>query len=109
VANGGRRVRNYSILDRTSLHGFPLPGARRAAEEIIEHLTQRGDREYWLVPSNLTATDWLADVERIILDWGDAAAVRIHVSWEVHPTHGNALFILRGDHDTWRRDTPATR
>lgn len=108
LSNDVRRVRNSAILERTSFHGFPLPGARRAAEEIIKHLTEHGDREYWLVPSNLTTTDWLADVELLVLNWGDTAGVRVHLAWEMHPAHGNALFILRGDYETWRPDTSAT-
>jgi hypothetical protein len=100
------RVRNYPTLSRSNSSGFPLPGARRTAEEIIEHLTRQGDREYWLVLSSLMTNDWLADVERLVLEWGDSAGVRIHVSWETHPTHGKALFVIRADHETWQ---PASR
>jgi len=93
------------MIVRQSRIGFPLPGAQRAAMDVIEHLSRNGSTGYWLQPTNVTSTDWLADVEQLVLDWGDATGVRIDVSWEVHDVHGDALFIARADDTTSRRTT----
>ena len=81
---------------------LPIVGnAEQAAMDVIDHLSRNGSTGYWLQPTNVTSTDWIADIERLVLDWGNATGIRIDVSWETHAVEGRGLYIIRADHAQW--------